>query len=156
MTAPRPSLVYAELAKLTTSLRPHSKACGTFDPNGVPVWCLACEYKWTYGAAHDRTVGESPGKTSHVGIGSPTESVANGKVISRDACERAFKLLKEAVKAFDAAEALLHSGLKHADGRHSPQERFAAESSLISRADRTDAHAAATRRRGRGEGFGEG
>lgn len=155
MTAPRPALVYAELAKLTSSLRPHSKACGTFDPSGVPIWCLACEYRWTYGAAHDRTVGESAGKTSHPAT-SPTETVANGKVASRDACERAFRLLKEAVKAYDTAESILHSGLKHADGRHAPQEKFAADSSLISRADRAAAHAAAERRRGRGQGFGEG
>lgn len=156
MTAPRPALVSAELAKLVGSLRAHDpKVCGTFDQNGVPVWCLACEYRWVYNAAHDRTVGETAGKTTHESS-SPTESAVAGKASSRAACERAFRLLRDAVKNYDAAEALLRSGMKHADGRHAPLERYDAGTSLISRADRHAAHAAAARRRARGEGYGEG
>lgn len=165
------------------TLRPHGPECGTrVGASDNVVWCLACEYAWTYNAAHDRTVGESNGARGAIAFSDPTGSIVAGpipeedawspevesmmrrpnpKAAARERCIKAFSDLRRVINSVDSIDALLRSAMRNVDPPHAARAKDPSDTEdnrkrLMSEADQRAYVAAAARRRGRGEGFGEG
>lgn len=113
---------------------------------------MKLEYRYTYNAGHNRTVGENAASARH-GHSDPTGSIVIAKGPLRKACEEAHKMVAEAPNLWKSSlgKLTMHGPAEHGGSVGTPL-RFPR---TATRDELREAREAKERRERRGEGYGE-